>query len=942
MVQAFPHAADAAAAKRLIETFGAQGTGLVPLLEALGGNSPYLRERASAEPELLREIAKDGAASVLERTLAELGEAEFAQSKGEIARAVRLAKRRVALACAVGDIGGTLSLAEVTSGLSALAEAALNLTVRHLLWAEGARGNLRVNTADPARNCGFCVLAMGKLGARELNYSSDIDLIILYDPDLHEYARDEVGTIFARMARDLGSLMSAVDQNGYVFRVDLRLRPDPASTPPAIGLLAALSYYESQGHTWERAAMIKARLVAGDLAMGARFLGEIQPFIWRRYLDFAAIGDIYAMKQRIDAHKGTGIGKQGNAAQRILGHNLKLGEGGIREIEFFAQTFQLVWGGREPGVRAPATLEALHALRLAGHISEESENLLHAAYVFLRVAEHRLQMVDDFQTHSLPKSPEGLERFAIFMGEANAEDFAEKLLEHLRAVHGEFLALFDTLPKPPGIEENGAIVIPPQFTRRVDILKAMEAWKDGGPRALRTSRGRGLFDRLAPLLLQALARQPQPDIALLRFDEMLWRLPAGVQIFSMFLQHPELLDRLADVLGAAPFLADHLASTPAALDGLLSVQPAVDAGMILRERLRETVSVDEALAIAAPVIRGEEFRIALQELDGQLSVDEAGVTRSALAQNAITALVPVVMKDHWRRFGRLTGGSAVVVAMGKLGSREMLAGSDLDLMVIYDHPPDAMSAGPKSLAGSQFFSKATQSLIAALTVPTRDGPLYTVDMRLRPSGNKGPVAVSLAGFVRYHHESARTWERLALTRARVVAGPRDLARRVETAIRDAIIHAGEAATILQDTAAMRALIAKELPAKSAFDVKLREGGLMEVEFVAQALQLIHARDNGKVLQATTRDAFAELEHCGILTEGDARLLIFADQCWRAVQGLLRITLGRELPVVLPEPVAARLPSVFGEFGGEAGAMEKMELLAGRVREIFLRVVGRAE
>jgi len=196
--------------------------------------------------------------------------------------------------------------------------------------------------------------------------------------------------------------------------------------------------------------------------------------------------------------------------------------------------------------------------------------------------------------------------------------------------------------------------------------------------------------------------------------------------------------------------------------------------------------------------------------------------------------------------------------------------------------------------------------------------------------------------VRYHHESARTWERLALTRARVVAGPRDLARRVETAIRDAIIHAGEAATILQDTAAMRALIAKELPAKSAFDVKLREGGLMEVEFVAQALQLIHARDNGKVLQATTRDAFAELEHCGILTEGDARLLIFADQCWRAVQGLLRITLGRELPVVLPEPVAARLPSVFGEFGGEAGAMEKMELLAGRVREIFLRVVGRAE
>jgi glutamate-ammonia-ligase adenylyltransferase len=818
--------------------------------------------------------------------------------------------------------------------------------------------------AAPARGAGFTVLAMGKLGARELNFSSDVDLILLYDPECHAYNAEGLGAIFARLTRDMAALMQHRDANGYVFRTDLRLRPDPGSTAPAISLASALAYYEGAAQTWERAAMIKARPVAGDLALGRRFLESIRAFVWRRHLDFAAIADIRAMKQRMDglarggfASGGLargdlargGLGAGGKAAGRVLGHDLKLGQGGIREVEFCAQTLQLVWGGRQPLLRQPATVAALAAEGEAGRLPAAVVAELTAAYVFLRRAEHRLQMVADRQTHSLPDSAAGLAGFAHFFGARSADAFATELVSHLRRVHRAFASLLarpDSAPDLARIDPARDSVLAAGGHPVVERTALWESWLSGRPRALRTERARGLLRELLPALAMVVERQPHPDEVWSRLDDLIHRLPAGVQILSMLRHNPALLERLGDVLGAAPSLADHLAGVPAALEGL--VAPAAfdpDPADTLALQLRDARGIDEALGLASRFVRAEEFRLAVAELDGRIDQDFAGLARTALADAAIGRILPLVLRDHARRYGRLRGGSLAVVALGKAGGREMMAGSDLDLMLIYDHPEAAPdSTGRTSLPPSQYFSRAAQALIGALTVPTRDGKLYEVDMRLRPSGAKGPVAVSLDSFERYHRDSAWTWERLALTRARVVAGPAGLSRRVTAAIAAALAQ-GDRAAILRDTVAMRRRLAADLPPKGGWDVKLRAGGLLELEFIAQALLLLHA-GRGHPGSTTTRIAFADLAERGFLSDTEAGRLIAADRIWRAIQGLLRITGGRAIPQTLSAPVEPRIRRVLDRLGApltdRAGGQSlagRVDELAGAVRAAFVRHVG---
>ncbi len=891
--------------------------------------SPYLAWLTQQEPEALAagpDAACDLALGTLTNVSPTLGRAQTAAL-------LRTAKRRVALAAATADIDGAWTLAQVTGALSDLAEGALRVAVAHLLRAAHDRGDLRLpHPAAPQRGSGFTVLAMGKLGARELNFSSDVDLILVFDPEPHAYNADALGAIFVRLARDLVTLMQQRDAGGYVFRTDLRLRPDPASTPPAVSLPTALAYYEGAAHTWERAAMIKARPVAGDLALGRRFLEAIRPFVWRRHLDFAAIADIRAMKRRMDDHKGAALRPDGPPEQRLLGHDLKLGQGGIREIEFCAQMLQLVWGGRNPGLREPATQDALAALGRAGHLEAEDVATLSAAYDVLRRTEHRLQMVQDQQTHSLPATPDGFAGFAAFMGDASPQDLAARLLAHLDRVHAIFAGLLEQPGTPPDLGQAPppAPGLPASAAATANA-PPWQAWLAGRPRALRTERARALLTDLLPALTAAVERQPDAAAVWTRLDEFIHRLPAGVQLFSMLRHNPALLDRLCNVLGAAPSLADHLASIPAALEGLVAPQD-IDAAPAasLAAQLGDSRAPDEALAIASRFVRGEEFRLAVAELDGRICQDAAGAARTALAEAAITQILPLVLAEHTRRYGRLRGGGLAVVALGKAGGRAMMAGSDLDLMLIYDHPPDATeSTGAARLAPSQYFTRAAHALVAALTVPTRDGKLYDVDMRLRPSGGKGPVAVSLSAFTRYHRESAWTWERLALTRARVVAGPAGLRRRVAAAIADALVQ-GDPEVALPDALAMRRRQIAELRHPAAWDVKHRAGGLIEVEFVAQALQLRHAR-TPKLLSPTTRMALANLARAGFLDEADAALLIRADVAWRTVQGLLRIMLGRSVPAVLPASVEAHLMQALGGVDPEG--------LGGRVREVFGRVVG---
>jgi glutamate-ammonia-ligase adenylyltransferase len=969
-----PH--DSGAAERLVERFSELGRAearlatrpvVAALLRALGGNSPYLADLAVREAPSLRALIASGPDAVVATAMAELAAVPPATRRDRIASAMRRAKRIVALATAIADIGGIWPLDRVTATLSDLAEAALSLAMAHLLRAAHEAGELRLpDPTDPTRGGGFTVLGMGKLGARELNYSSDVDLVLLYDPAAPIYtdASDghATGLFSSRIARSLVSLMEARDANGYVFRTDLRLRPDPAVTPPAVALPAAITYYESMGQNWERAAMIKARPVAGDLALGSAFLEAIRSFVWRRGLDFAAVADIHAMKRRIDEYKGGSLADSADPLARIAGHNVKLGEGGIREIEFLAQTLQLVWGGRDPALRVPTTLGALRMLVRAGHVPRSAGRELGAAYRFLRRVEHRLQMTADRQVHELPQRPAELAGFATFMGYNEAGEFAAQLLYHLHQVRARYVEVFELVPALLAPAEGGleldfsgvdAVPEATDTTLRAlgygnsgRIVTAVRGWQAGHVRALRSARARELLAQLLPRVLAALARQPQPDTVFNRFDAFLARQPAGVQLLSLFQRNPGLIDRIAAVLGAAPSLADHLANHPAAFDGLLSPEENPNPARLLRGRLKDARQLEDVIEITRRTVREEDFTVSVATMEGRINADEAGLRRTAIADAALEALLPPVLADFSTRFGRVRDGTMAVMALGKAGGREMMAGSDLDLMLVYDHESDVSeSRGARRLPVSQWFVRASHAYVAAVTAPGVDGPLYQVDMRLRPSGNKGPVAVSLGSFQRYHAESAWTWERMALTRARVVAGSPALRGRIEAAIADALAQAGDAGRIRGDAASMRARMLRDLPPEGPWDVKLRAGGQIEVEFIAQVLQLIHAREAPGLCSPTTRIALARLAKAGSLSADDARLLINADHVWRTVQGMLRITVGRGAREELPDASARALIGAVADAMDQTGPVDlawlrgTLDDLARQVRAAFVRYIG---
>nr|WP_294514233.1 bifunctional [glutamine synthetase] adenylyltransferase/[glutamine synthetase]-adenylyl-L-tyrosine phosphorylase [uncultured Rhodopila sp.] len=971
----WPAPFDEAAADRLVERFQALGeaearllatAGVLPMLRCLGGNSPYLAELTIREHDTTGRVVADGPDAAFADVLSGLVHVSPDSSRPETAAALRQAKRAAALIAAIADVGGIWPLESVTGALSDLAEATLRLAIRHLLRSAHAAREIRL--ADPNRpetNCGFVALAMGKLGAAELNYSSDIDLILIYDGTAPVYAAgsaaDSVGSFTSRLARNLITLMEARDANGYVFRTDLRLRPDPAATPPAVSLHAALIYYESMGLNWERAAMIKARPVAGDLALGHRFLEAIRPFVWRRGLDFAAVADIHAMKRRIDVVKQTALGEDIDPVARIAGHNVKLGEGGIREIEFLVQTLQMVWGGRDPTLRMRPTLQALKRLTETGHLAETARQQLEESYRFLREVEHRIQMVNDRQTHELPRDTAEVRRIACFMGYADAASFAADFLRHVDIVRGNYRAVFEHVPDLPGTEAAGPELDfrgddpdPPGtvealkslgFTDTRRVVATVRQWLTGRVRALRSDRARELMTTIIPSILAALGRQSHPDEAFVRFDRFISALPAGVQPMSLFQRNPALVDRVAAVLGAAPMLSEHLARHPSALEGLLADDEIADAERMLRERLADTNRLDDAIQVVRRAVKERDFLLSVATLEGRLDADASGRERSALADAALAVMVPRVLADFGRRFGRVPGGALAVVVMGKTGGREMMAGSDLDLIFIYDHPPEVTdSRGGRSLPVSTWFVRAVQVCVSALTSPGAEGQMYELDMRLRPSGNKGPLAVSLESFRRYHHWDAWTWERMALTRARVVAGPPALRKRVRQAIEDAIRRDQEPERVRQNATTMRTRMARDLRPVGPWDVKLRPGGLIDIEFVAQVLQVIQSRESGFRTSPTTHVALKRLSDAGFLHRPDAALLIRADRLWRTIQGMLRLTVGQPKEEALPGASAAALLRAAAAAGMPAvdtsDLLHKSNALAQQVRAVFERQVGK--
>ena len=937
MKHRWPDPADPAAAQRLADRFAALGPDYAVFaaqhgaaLAALGGNSPFLSDLTLREPAALTGALADPGRT-FDGVLSQLQATPPAAARATIAAALRRAKRQAALIIAVADLSGAWPLHRITGALTILAEATLRLALQHLLLAAHAAHEITLpHTLDPEAGCGVVILGMGKLGAGELNYSSDIDLIILYDPVQHAGV-DGLSALFTRMARNLVALMEARDADGYVFRTDLRLRPDPSATPPAVSLATAIPYYEAMGQNWERAAMTKARPIAGDLALGTAFLDAIRPFIWRRGLDFAAIADIGAMKHRIDAHRPV--------AAALAGLDVKLAPGGIREIEFVAQTLQLVWGGRAPGLRDRTTVGALRRLVGAGRLARRAAAELIVAYRVLRTVEHRLQMVADRQTHSLPEG-EALDRFAVFMGCADQDGLATLLDLQMGRVRRWYADVFADVPAGVSTLDLTGTDIPVAtvaalhamgFREAASMVAVLRGWQSGRLRALRTGRARELMDAVLPTLLPALGRQPDPDAAFGRFDSLLARLPAGVGLLSMLTRNPPLLDRIAGVLGASPHLADYLAQVPSALEGLIDPGPgSPDLAATLRHQLLDARTLEDQVGITRRMVRAEDFRLSVAQMESVIDVDVAGTLRTALADAAQEALLPAVLSELAVRHGWVRGGAIAVVALGKAGGREMMAGSDLDIMLVYSIPTQATdSDGARPIPASQWYTRAAHAYVAALTARGPEGPLYNVDMRLRPSGNKGPVAVSLPAFVRYHAESAWTWERMALTRARVVAGGPAIRARVTQAIAAAILRPGP--TTRADAAAMRGRLLRELPARTPWDVKLQPGGGMEVEFIAQTLQLMHGAVPGG---QCTRVALAGLGAAGHLPEWAE--LIAADRLWRTIQSMVRITAGRGATTL---PAAAEA-AIARAVGLDLGALPAtVAHRAALVRAAFIQHVG---
>jgi glutamate-ammonia-ligase adenylyltransferase len=898
------------------------------LLLGLADHSPFLWRLASADPGRLLALLEADPDGRLAAVLAEAGAGGLAAgSEADLMRLLRLLRQELALLVALCDIGGVWPLEAVTGALAGFADACAASVVDFLLKKAAEDGRFRsVDAAAPSRDCGVVVLALGKHGSRELNYSSDIDVVVFFDPEKAPLAEGQEPTpFFVRLVKGLVKILQERTADGYVFRVDLRLRPDPGSTAVAISLPAAYAYYETVGQNWERAALIKARPVAGDLAIGDDFIADLAPFIWRKYFDFAAIADIHAMKRQIHAVRG-------HEAIAVAGHDIKLGRGGIREIEFFVQTQQLVFGGRRPALRGRRTLEMLGTLHAEGWITESAQAELADAYRFLRTIEHRLQMIADEQTQRLPTDEAALARFARFCGFVDAARFAAALTGHALKVEKHYARLFEEGGELTS-EEGGSLVFTgtsddPETLRTLQrmgfsdparVAETVRGWHFGRRQAVQSARAREVLTELVPSLLEAFGGSADPDGALDAFDRALGRMPAAVELFSILRSHPPLRALFADILGSAPRLADTVAQRPHLLDAVIDpsfVRP-VPGTEGLRARLAgsigETTGLEDFLDRLREAGQHEIFLVGVRLLSGTLSPAMAGVAYANIAEAVIQIALAEVERMFRREHGEVPGGRMAVVGMGRLGSREMTASSDLDLIVLYDFDDDAPeSDGPRPLSATTYFTRLTQRLISALTVPTRRGTLYAVDMRLRPSGNKGPAATQFRGFLAYQQGEAETWEQMALTRALPVAGDPLFMGEVEAAIRAVIVASRDRATVLSDALAMRRLIASEKGEGDPWELKLAAGGLLDIEFIAQTLVLLEARSHPAIATTDTATVLETAAAAGLLEAGEADELRSAHALMFDLFQWIRLTIpGRFDPDTAGAALRRRLAAAAG-------------------------------
>ena len=906
------------------------------LLLAILGASHFLWRICAAEPErlaaFLQADSRQACEAQLQRLLQEIQDAAEAPDRNRLMELLRQTRRRVALLAALGEIREIWSLEQATEALSRFADLCLEVTLAWLLQDAHRRGELQRPVAT--HDCGLVILGMGKYGSRELNYSSDIDLIALYAPGaapLSETVQEK--SFFVRITRDLAQILQTPTALGHVFRVDLRLRPDAGSSAVAISIPAAESYYESVGRNWERAAFIKASVVAGDKDIGIDFLEALRPFVWRKFLDAATIRDIHSMKEQTHALKRAKDAASGQ------GYDIKRGAGGIRAIEFFVQAQQLIAGGKDESLRSQTTCGGLEALARAGWIDAGTARDLTREYHFLRMLEHRLQMMNDEQTHALPRRPEEMDALARFAGYQDGAALWKGVSGHLNEVERLVSGLFSKRSAEAGKEEK-ALVFPAleddpatleklsgmgfQDAERVSAI--MREWEHGRIAALASESVRARLDRLVPEILKIAAQNSDPDASIANFDTVARAQPAEAQLFPLLESNRKILKFLMHICSSAPRLANYLERNASALSSLLEPQamPTEEEQLaMLQARLDGAEAFDDKLERMCEMVYEERFRLGMQLLGGGLSAREAGRHYAGLACSVCRLLLPLVVEEEGRAMRAKAEGEQkgeedvpdaempVVVAMGKMGSGEMSPESDLDLIVIYDEEMVGDDAA--------YFQRVTQKLIAALSIPTVGGKLFNVDMRLRPFGASGPLATSLQRFKEYQRDRAWTWEQMALTRARVIAGEAPSRQRVAQAIREVLCRRRNIPILAADVADMRQRMWKENPSRNAWELKHVRGGLIDMEFISQYLQLAHAHDRPQLLQRNNRDAFEKFAEAEILPAEDCAVLI---RHWDLLHGLTQ-----NLRLCVQGAVAAEeIPEEFQALLARAGGVEDFDAL----------------
>ncbi len=809
--------------------------------------SPFLRRAIDNLPDISALLA-DGDIQGAIAASHILGKSE------SIDIALRQQRTALSLSLAIADLSGHMPFSQVTRHLSDFADGAIDQALQDLFR--------RRYDCEPT---GFAVIALGKLGARELNYSSDIDPIFLFDPQtIPTRGRETPVDAAQRISRQLIAILSERTAYSYVFRVDMRLRPAAEVSPLALPISGAISHYESQALTWEQAAFIRARFSGGDAKLGAYFLDEIQPFIWRRSLDFGTIDAIADLTRRIREHYAEG-------QVFSAGYDLKRGRGGIREVEFFVQSQQLVHGGRNPELRQGTTLLALSALADHGILQANTADIMAANYITLRNAEHRLQMVDDRQTHSLPEQEESLDNVARLAGWDDGQEFLDSLAPVVQSVgehYDQLLANYgvgsaassadnkddgghDMLQMLADNDDRLTMQLAAMgFYETGAIVRLISRWRHGGVRALRNPASLRAFENTIGSLLGHIAENGGDLVSINRLDGLLQKLPSVLNMFYLLEARPNLRRKLAIVLTHAPALARALSQRADLLDALVDNRAL--GGLTGREEMVadlrgavQDIAMEALLDHVRLVVAEHRFVLGMKLIEQRRDPLLVARDYSQLAEAAIEVIAEAVTRDFVTKYGYIEGGELLILGLGRLGGEALTHASDLDLVFLFTGDHDAVSNGPKSIGATQYFNRLAQRIVAALSVPTANGALYDVDTRLRPSGNQGLLAVSIESFLQYQKDTAWTWEHMALCRARPVYGSSRSRDALSAQITGFLMHVGAnidaGDSIAARALAMRADIAMAKPPSSYWDAKLAKGGLVDLEFCVHVLQLTHQK-----------------------------------------------------------------------------------------------------